>query len=655
VSYYGGAHYGQSTGPIWLNRLRCTGSENNLLDCNKAVDIGNTYDCSHSEDVSIVCPACSTGLVRLTDGLIPTEGTVEVCNHGAWTSVCDNGWGYQEAFVVCRQLGLPATDAQPVHYYNSFGYGHGNCSTGSMRLVGPNGPNKVEGRVEYCSNGVWSTVDSYGFDVRDAHVVCRRLGHQTPHISNCTHGEIKLYGGQSNAEGDLQICYNGVWVFVCHNWWIPPNVVCRQLGYQDTNWVSYSYYSFFGANKDVAPEKRIRFSCSGNENSLIHCHNYASNSYCGKAIGFTCSSVVNCSNGTIHLTDGEGDNEGRVEICTDGIWMTIDARYWNYNNAKVVCRQLGYYDTYYCDKEGSIRLSNGGDSREGRVEICLNGYWGTVCSTGWDERDALVACTQVGHHTLRAIPVTNEYFGRGTGPVHMTGVDCTGNEESLTQCSYVNGIGATNCYHAKDVGVMCIESPIHYSVTIDTDTDAISIGNRVVLTYAQPVYYYNSFGYGHGIPTLYNWRCIGNESSLNVCLNSTTTSCYYSYGGLYRISGVRCKGSIVPGNCSTGTMRLVSPNGPNKVEGRIEYCSNGLWGTVDSYGFDVRDAHVVCRKLGHQTPRALIFGYAYFGQGSGPVVFCYLGCTGNEDRLEHCTYSSSPYYASHSADVGDLV
>ena len=56
-----------------------------------------------------------------------------------------------------------------------------------------------------------------------------------PDTTNCTHGEIKLYGGQSNAEGDLQICYNGVWVFVCYWWWISPNVVCRQLGYLDNN------------------------------------------------------------------------------------------------------------------------------------------------------------------------------------------------------------------------------------------------------------------------------------------------------------------------------------------------------------------------------------------------------------------------------------
>ena len=55
--------------------------------------------------------------------------------------------------------------------------------------------------------------------------------------------------------------------------------------------------------------------------------------------------AVNCSNGSIRLTNGGRDNEGRIEICTDNIWMTTDANYWNYNNAKVVCSQLGFFDT----------------------------------------------------------------------------------------------------------------------------------------------------------------------------------------------------------------------------------------------------------------------------------------------------------------------
>ena len=51
----------------------------------------------------------SSGTVRLIDGLIPEEGTVEVCVNSVWSSVCDSSWDYKDAFVVCRQLGYPAT------------------------------------------------------------------------------------------------------------------------------------------------------------------------------------------------------------------------------------------------------------------------------------------------------------------------------------------------------------------------------------------------------------------------------------------------------------------------------------------------------------------------------------------------------------------
>ena len=51
----------------------------------------------------------SHGTVRLIDGLIPEEGTVEVCVNAVWSSVCQSWWDYKDAFVVCRQLGYPAT------------------------------------------------------------------------------------------------------------------------------------------------------------------------------------------------------------------------------------------------------------------------------------------------------------------------------------------------------------------------------------------------------------------------------------------------------------------------------------------------------------------------------------------------------------------
>ena len=53
-----------------------------------------------------------------------------------------------------------------------------------------------------------------------------------------------------------------------------------------------------------------------------------------------------------------------------------------------------------CTNNGTVRLSNGNSSNEGRVEICLNGYWGTICSNGWNEYDAFVTCKQAGYETL---------------------------------------------------------------------------------------------------------------------------------------------------------------------------------------------------------------------------------------------------------------
>ena len=53
VRAYGSAQYGQGTGPIWLSRLSCFGNESNLFECSQLS--ATTKNCTHSNDVSVVC------------------------------------------------------------------------------------------------------------------------------------------------------------------------------------------------------------------------------------------------------------------------------------------------------------------------------------------------------------------------------------------------------------------------------------------------------------------------------------------------------------------------------------------------------------------------------------------------------------------------
>ena len=50
-----------------------------------------------------------------------------------------------------------------------------------------------------------------------------------------------------------------------------------------------------------------------------------------------------------------------------------------------------------CSTPGDIQLVGGVDQFQGRVEVCTNAnVYSTVCSEGWDNRDAQVVCQQLG-------------------------------------------------------------------------------------------------------------------------------------------------------------------------------------------------------------------------------------------------------------------
>ena len=91
----------------------------------------------------------------------------------------------------------------------------------------------------------------------------------------------------------------------------------------------------------------------------------------------------------------------------------------------------------------------------GRVEVFHKGQWGTICDNNWDFNDARVVCRQLGYpdavRALRGGSVPD-----GTGRAWLYNVACTGSETSLARCFH-RGWGIYYCGHDRDAGVECSE------------------------------------------------------------------------------------------------------------------------------------------------------------------------------------------------------
>ncbi|KAJ8027600.1 Deleted in malignant brain tumors 1 protein [Holothuria leucospilota] len=467
------AFFGRGQGLIHLDNVACKGHEKSILDCPRSKNL----NCGHSEDAGVVCSLNALIEVRLAGGN-DTSGRVEVFLDGQWGTVCDDSWGYNEAIVVCRQLGFPSALEATTNAL--FGEGHGKIHLNDVDCAGH------EKSILQCPR----SSNRKCVHAEDAGVVCSLNGKYL----------VRLANGNETA-GRVEIFFNGLWGTVCDDSWDiqDATVVCRMLGFPSA--IDATTNASFGKGQGLIHVTNL--ACNGNESSIMKCPQSTEHK-CGhdKDAGAVCLAEFNFS--AVRLADGN-ETAGRVEVFFNGRWGTVCDDSWDIQDAIVVCRQIGFLgalkatsNSFFGESQDDIQFDevvckgsehsifecrrsnvdpscgimedagvicstgnftvNNGNEIAGRVELYNNVRCGTVCDDNWGINDARVICRQqFGYNSTLSAP-RKAAFGEGVRPIHFTSVRCPGHENSLMDCEYKR---KSDCMHNEDANVTC--SDVGYS------------------------------------------------------------------------------------------------------------------------------------------------------------------------------------------------
>uniref|UniRef100_A0A6I8QN32 SRCR domain-containing protein n=1 Tax=Xenopus tropicalis TaxID=8364 RepID=A0A6I8QN32_XENTR len=662
VSATTNAHHGAGTGRIWLDDVRCRGTESYLWECDSRP--WGEHDCNHGWDAGVICSVRSD-LLRLRNGTSPCEGKVEVSHQGEWGTVCGNNWDTNDADVVCRQLGCGrAVRATNAHH----GAGTGRIWLDNVRCRGN------ESYLWECDSRPWGEHNCN--HVEHAGVICSGRDNTT----------LQLQNGTSPCEGRVEVYLRGEWGTVCSAGWDTDDadVVCRQLGCGRA--VSATTNAHHGAGTGRIWLANVL--CRGNESYLWECDSRPwgeHNCNHGWDAGVICSGDVSDAIAAniskfILASVCELDAELRAANvicrqlnCGSAVTPPVITNSYERRTEKIwteeircIGNETNVLDCFWinsaeknCSNPNLPTVHCTGDC-SGRVELGRVGQWGSLCNSHWDLHAANVLCRQLYCGTAVSVPHGNMF-----GTSNLTWTDrfhCKGTESQLAECPYT-ALGNSD-WRKETLRLMGGESHCEGRVEVQNGSWHRVYGSEWGIEEAQVVCRELHCGEAvsaftseaqlpdssHGI-----WesiKCNGNESQLQDCVGTQASSVAQGCDPKKDV-GVICSGTPC---ASKSTSRLPSRrvrlvDGRGRCAGRVEVYHHGEWGTVCDDSWDVEDANVVCRQLrcGH----AISTTNAFHGSGTGKIWMDDLKCLGNETSLWDCP--SSPWglhNCQHKEDVG---
>ncbi|XP_065830968.1 uncharacterized protein [Oscarella lobularis] len=134
-----------------------------------------------------------------------------------------------------------------------------------------------------------------------------------------------------------------------------------------------------------------------------------------------------------------------------------------------------------------LRLVDGATPREGRIEVydASSMKWGTVCDDYWNRNNAKVVCRHLGFND----PIGSDYgtkrFGVGSGDIGLSNVDCDGVENSLLDCR-AQRWNNNKCKHTEDIGVVCGDGSVGFwgGITFESEGANVTTSSYGVMDYS---------------------------------------------------------------------------------------------------------------------------------------------------------------------------